>query len=238
MSMQIADEQLKKFIIDSGLVSRKDVEAAEKEASERGQGLGPALLARGVVGEDDLRRMQAHIMGIPFISLTGTKIDFDFFDLVVKMTECEKKHFFSHTLIKSSLTIVLSLIAQSLEQQETSEFKQEIGNEKILKILEYIQNNIYENEKLTLANLSNTFYISRNYLSEYFKKQTNFNVKEYILNYKINLAEQRIIQNMPTALIITELGFTDESHFNKILKKYKGYSIKILKEKMTNSNAI
>jgi type IV pilus assembly protein PilB len=75
--MQIADEQLKKFIIDSGLVSRKDVEAAEKEASERGQGLGPALLARGVVGEDDLRRMQAHIMGIPFISLTGTKIDFE-----------------------------------------------------------------------------------------------------------------------------------------------------------------
>lgn len=80
--MQVADEQLKKFIIDSGLVARKDVEAAEKEASDRGQGLGPALLARGVIGEDDLRRMQAHIMGIPFISLSGTKVDFETLSLI------------------------------------------------------------------------------------------------------------------------------------------------------------
>lgn len=74
--MQVADEQLKKFVIDSGLVSRKDVEEAEKEAEERKSGLGVALVSRGSLSEDDLRRMQAHIMGMPFISLAGTKVDF------------------------------------------------------------------------------------------------------------------------------------------------------------------
>ncbi|MES2014385.1 MAG: ATPase, T2SS/T4P/T4SS family [Patescibacteria group bacterium] len=73
--MRVPDEQLKAFIIDSGLVSRKDVEAAEKSAKEKGQLLSDMLVSQGVLSEDDLRRMQAHILGIPFISLAGMKID-------------------------------------------------------------------------------------------------------------------------------------------------------------------
>ncbi|MBI3573600.1 Flp pilus assembly complex ATPase component TadA [Candidatus Kaiserbacteria bacterium] len=80
--MQVLDSQLKTFIVDSGLVSRKDVEAAEKVTKEKGQPLGDALVSLGVVGEDDVRRMQAHILGIPFISLSGTKIDFSVLSLI------------------------------------------------------------------------------------------------------------------------------------------------------------
>src|ERR1700759_1939226 len=50
------DTQLKNFVIDSGLVSRKDVESAEKTAKEKGQPLGDALVSSGAIGEDDLRR--------------------------------------------------------------------------------------------------------------------------------------------------------------------------------------
>lgn len=80
--MYIADEQLKKFVIDSGLVSRKDVVAADKDAEEKGQSLGEQLVSRGSLSEDDLRRIQAHIMGIPFISLAGVKIDFPVLSLI------------------------------------------------------------------------------------------------------------------------------------------------------------
>jgi type IV pilus assembly protein PilB len=80
--MQVGDAELKKFIIDSGLVARKDVDAAEKDATERGQSLGAQLVSRGSVSEDDLRRMQAHIMGIPFISLKGVKIELNVLSLI------------------------------------------------------------------------------------------------------------------------------------------------------------
>ncbi len=80
--MRVPDPQLKAFIIDSGLVSRKDVEAAEATAKEKGQPLGDALVSRGALGEDDLRRMQAHILGIPFISLAGSQVDFAVLGLI------------------------------------------------------------------------------------------------------------------------------------------------------------
>ena len=80
--MQVADEQLKKFVLDSGLVSRKDMDAAEKDAGARKSSVGEALVSRGALSEDDLRRMQAHIMGIPFISLGGVKIDLTVLSLI------------------------------------------------------------------------------------------------------------------------------------------------------------
>lgn len=73
--MRVPDTELKKFVIDSGLVSRKDVDAAESSARERNIPFTEALVSSGALSEDDVRRMQAHILGIPFISLSGQAID-------------------------------------------------------------------------------------------------------------------------------------------------------------------
>lgn len=80
--MRVPESQLKAFILDSGLVSRKDVELAEKAAKERNQPLGDILVSQGSVGEDDMRRIRAHILGIPFISLAGMKIDFPVLSII------------------------------------------------------------------------------------------------------------------------------------------------------------
>jgi len=80
--MRVPDAQLKTFVLDSGLVSRKDFEAAEEAAKTSGQPLSEVLVSQAVLGEDDLRRMQAHILGIPFISLAGLKIDFAVLSLI------------------------------------------------------------------------------------------------------------------------------------------------------------
>jgi type IV pilus assembly protein PilB len=63
-------------------VARKDIDAAEKEAADRHLTLGTSLVSRGNLSEDDLRRLQAHMMGIPFVSLTGTKIDLQVLSLI------------------------------------------------------------------------------------------------------------------------------------------------------------
>jgi len=80
--MHVTDSELKRFVVDSGLVSRKDVEAAEVQAKSKKTPLGESLVSLGALSEDDLRRMQAHILGIPFISLKGQKIDIDVLALI------------------------------------------------------------------------------------------------------------------------------------------------------------
>ncbi len=80
--MHIEETQLKDFIIDSGLVSRAEVTAAAKEGEESGEGLGKILVSKGKLTEDDLRRMQAYILGIPFVDLKGEKLDFEVLSLI------------------------------------------------------------------------------------------------------------------------------------------------------------
>lgn len=73
--MQINEEQLKKFILDSGLVSRPDMDVILKKAFETKQKFGDVLLAENKISEADLKRMEAFVLGIPFISLVKEKID-------------------------------------------------------------------------------------------------------------------------------------------------------------------
>ena len=80
--MHVSESELKEFIIDSGLVSRKDIDAAAVEAKERTQSLGEILVSRGSLTEDALRRVQAYVLGIPFVSLKEHKIPIDVLALI------------------------------------------------------------------------------------------------------------------------------------------------------------
>ena len=80
--MQIDEKQLKKFILESELVSKADFESAEKKAETKKQKLGNILLSEGKISETDLKRMEAFVLGIPFIDLTKEKIDFSVLSLI------------------------------------------------------------------------------------------------------------------------------------------------------------
>lgn len=80
--MYIADAHLKSFLADANLVSQKDFESAEREAKESGKTIGEILVAHGTVGEDELRRTYAYILGIPFVSLVGTNIPYETLSLI------------------------------------------------------------------------------------------------------------------------------------------------------------
>jgi type IV pilus assembly protein PilB len=80
--MHIEESQLKNFILDSGLVSKADVTAAEKEAAEKGESIAKVLISKSKLTEDDIRRMQAYILGIPFVDLKGEKLPFEILSLI------------------------------------------------------------------------------------------------------------------------------------------------------------
>ena len=80
--MDVDVTQFKKIILDSGLVSATDLESAERLANEKKQSLGDILVSLGKLKDTDRRRLQAFALGIPFVSLTDKKIDFDVLSLI------------------------------------------------------------------------------------------------------------------------------------------------------------
>lgn len=82
VAMQVLESELKNFILDSGLVSRKDVEDADTKAKERKQSIGDILVSEGALSESALRRIKAYVLGIPFVNLKDMKVPFDVLSLI------------------------------------------------------------------------------------------------------------------------------------------------------------
>ena len=80
--MYISDEQLREFLSDSGLVSKKTFDAAAKKAEEKGLTVSEVLVSDGALSEDDLRRSHAYVLGIPFVDLSKMKPDLNTLALI------------------------------------------------------------------------------------------------------------------------------------------------------------
>ncbi|MEN9647509.1 MAG: hypothetical protein RLY57_313 [Candidatus Parcubacteria bacterium] len=81
-AMYIEATQLKEFVIDSGLVSQTDIEKALAQAEKTGDDFGNVLVSQGKISEDDLKRMQAYLLGVPYVDLAKTKIPFEILSLI------------------------------------------------------------------------------------------------------------------------------------------------------------
>jgi len=73
--MKIEESQLKAFILDSGLIKKDTLLRAEAEAAKSKKTLRETLLNRGDIKEAELRRLEAYILGIPFVDLSHETID-------------------------------------------------------------------------------------------------------------------------------------------------------------------
>ncbi len=81
--MYIEEKKLKNFMIDSGLVSEADIDAAEifVEAHPN-QTISDFLVSEGKISDDDLKRVQAYLLGIPFIDISVQKIPIDILSII------------------------------------------------------------------------------------------------------------------------------------------------------------
>ncbi len=80
--MKVSEKDLKEFILDSGLVPRKDVEAAEEQAKKKKQSIGDILLAEGALTTDALRRIKGYVLGVPFVNLKDSKVPIEILSLI------------------------------------------------------------------------------------------------------------------------------------------------------------
>lgn len=126
-------------------------------------------------------------------------------------------------IIRQSISILLNLVARNLLLSETPDVQENSGQFSILRMIGYLQEHVYQPEKLRMPALAAHFNMSVHYLGEYFKKHTGESVQDYIIGYKLKLVDIRLAySNMRVREIAQELGFTDESYLSRLFKKYRG----------------
>lgn len=73
--MHVSPQQLKAFLLDSELATKKQVEEAEKKAATSKQKLGSVLVSNGVISDEQLIKLTAYILGIPYVNIEKEIID-------------------------------------------------------------------------------------------------------------------------------------------------------------------
>src|SRR3989344_3839930 len=67
--MRVEAQQLKAFLLDAGLVSEKQFEEALKKSEKTNQKVGDVLISQGLISQEELIKLEAYILGIPFVNL-------------------------------------------------------------------------------------------------------------------------------------------------------------------------
>ena len=138
----------------------------------------------------------------------------------------------SAALIKSLMTSILEVLLRNIKQSNYYEVEMASDkDERITKLLHYINENIARPQLLKVDQLAKTFLLSPTYLSEFFRKKVNMSLREYIIKAKLKLVEIRLLNSDFTLTeIAEELSFTDVSHLSKTFKRYTGMSIRDFKK--------
>lgn len=110
-------------------------------------------------------------------------------------------------------------INNTLSQNKTSRYRHQI----ISDCVQYLQENY--SQKITIEQLSGSFFLSKSYLSSLFRQATGSSVVEYLQHIRIDKACQLLTEtSLSVTEISTSVGYSDYRFFNKSFKKITGYT--------------
>ncbi|MEK7541831.1 MAG: GspE/PulE family protein [Patescibacteria group bacterium] len=72
--MRVEESQLKAFLLDAGMIKPAALKKAEAAAAAEQKSLREVLLNMGSVKEEEIKRLEAYILGIPFVDLSRETI--------------------------------------------------------------------------------------------------------------------------------------------------------------------
>jgi len=80
--MRVEPQQLRAFLLDAGMVKEEDFDRAFKKACETNQWVGDVLVSEGILTQENLIRMEAYILGIPFVNLEQETVNPDVLKII------------------------------------------------------------------------------------------------------------------------------------------------------------
>jgi AraC family L-rhamnose operon regulatory protein RhaS len=129
----------------------------------------------------------------------------------------------SHDALATSLVgAVLSLVGRQLAPQLLPVRRAGGAHSAsvVQRVLAYIRRHIAEPARLRAEELASAFAYSASHLSELFRQETGESLRQYIVRYRLWLAETKLeLSTLTISQIADELGFVDVCHLNKLFKK-------------------
>ncbi|MFK3936985.1 response regulator [Alkalihalobacillus sp. NPDC078783] len=111
---------------------------------------------------------------------------------------------------------IVAEVCQSQKWDENLKHRQLVEQ-----VLESIQQRLEEN--ITLSDLADELYISRNYLGRIFRKVVGESFKDYLLRVRMEKAKKMIYEGSYLIYEISErVGYTNPAYFSSAFKKYSG----------------
>lgn len=100
------------------------------------------------------------------------------------------------------------------------------------KALEYIHSNYMHN--VTIEEIAQKLSVDRTYLSALFKKNVGISPKQYLIQYRMNIAASLLEKReMSVSLAAYSVGYYDVFNFSKMFKKHFGVSPKQYTSRIT-----
>ena len=74
-----------------------------------------------------------------------------------------------------------------------------------------------------MTDVADHVHLSSEYFTRLFKRETGQNIKDYIIQAKVDAAKDLLARSdIPVSLIALEMGYDNFSHFTQIFKKICG----------------
>ena len=134
-------------------------------------------------------------------------------EIAQRLDKYAKENIPNHVVLSSIIIEFLYNLDKQVTKMEGTNHKQQ----KIKEIIDYINNNI--TEKISLEDISQHFYLSREYLCKLFKEATGFTVNKYISYKRIVLVREYNLSGIPLTIACEKVGFNDYSSFYRAYQK-------------------
>ncbi len=124
------------------------------------------------------------------------------------------------SLNEKILAVILALIERQVKNKRHSHEKRPRSKKALVSdVLEYLDG--HYQEKLTIKDLANYFYVSEGNLSRQFKKVTGFTLNEYLISKRMGEAQRLLLFEDKDIKDISALcGYNDVSYFYHVFKSY------------------
>lgn len=126
--------------------------------------------------------------------------------------------FGSELLQKALLLELLVRLNRICLDDAAALLRTDTANPHILTVLEYINRNL--SEDLSIAAISDKFFMDKYYLMHLFKKETGFTIGNYITCKRLSRVDELIKRGLRVTEACFECGFKNYSTFSRAYKKY------------------
>lgn len=151
------------------------------------------------------------------------------------LSQYNKQGTYSLLHLHANLTLLLTHLAEYLEEASAAHDGKRIRDQRISAIIDFLDANL--DGDLSLDLISETFNTNKYHLCKYFKKQTGLSIFDYINRSRIVRAEKLIIRDQLSITdICYKVGFNNLTHFERMFKQFIGMTPRNYRKNLSSNS--